>query len=128
MPFIKHIIAFFDKFEDRVRARLSRVPIFYALIGGIGIVLFWKGVWESAEYVPWLSGPVAALVGIAIMLATGLLVSFFIGENIIISGFKGEKKLVEKTELEVRAEADILHTVEKQLDHIEEEIKDLKEK
>lgn len=125
MHSFKRVVVFFDKFEDRVRARLSRTPILYALVGGVGVVLFWKGVWESAEYLPWLFGPGSVVLGVLIMLATGLLVSFFIGENILISGFKREKKLAEKTESEVRSEADMLRDVEHRLDRIEDEIRDL---
>jgi len=98
------VIVFFDKFEDRIRIALSHRPIAYAIIGGIGIILFWKGVWETAELFPALYGPPSALLGILIMLATGLLVSFFIGDSIILSGINREKKLVEKTETEVREE------------------------
>src|SRR3990167_220712 len=105
---VKRLIRFFDKLEDRIRAQLSRMPILYALIGGVGIVLFWKGTWETAELYPWLYGPVSIIVGVGIMLGTGLLVSFFIGDSIILSGFKREKKLVEKTESEVRSEKDTM--------------------
>ncbi len=98
------MISFFDKFEDRIRIALSHRPIAYAIIGGVGIILFWKGVWETAELFPILYGPPSALLGVLILLATGLLVSFFIGDSIILSGINREKKLVEKTEAEVHEE------------------------
>jgi hypothetical protein len=98
----------------------------YAIIGGIGIVLFWKGVWETAELFPILFGPPSILIGVLILLLTGLLVSFFIGDSIILSGLKKEKKLVEKTEKEVQAEqqtsqeiAEELVAIEERLDSIE---------
>jgi hypothetical protein len=123
---IKRIVRFFDKFEDRVRARLSRTPILYALIGGVGIVLFWKGVWEAAEQIPSLYGLNSAVVGVLIMLPTGLLVSFFIGDNIILSGYKREKKLVEKTEDIVRSEKTINELIVAKLDALEESVAELK--
>jgi hypothetical protein len=43
------IYHYFDKLEDRIRGRLSRYPIFYSLIGGTAIVLFWRGVWITAD-------------------------------------------------------------------------------
>ena len=124
---IKRLIRFFDKLEDRIRAQLSRMPILYALIGGVGIVLFWKGTWETAELYPWLYGPVSIIVGVGIMLGTGLLVSFFIGDSIILSGFKREKKLVEKTEQEIlKTEKSATEKILAKLDHLEQDIHDLK--
>lgn len=123
---IKSIVRFFDKLEDHVRMALSRQPIIYALIGGIGIVLFWKGVWEVATLFPVLHGMGSVILGVIILLMTGLMVSVFIGDSIIISGSKGEKKLVEKTEMEVRSEEDVnqiildrLETIEEKIDHQE---------
>lgn len=40
----KKIKSFFDRAEDKTRFALSRVPIIYALIGAVGIILMWKGV------------------------------------------------------------------------------------
>src|SRR3989344_361618 len=100
---LKQIITYFDKLEDRVRTRLSRKPILYAVIGAIGIILIWKGVEDTAESIG-LTGLFAFFTGLGILLLTGLLVSFFIGEGIIISGLKREKKVVEKTENELKEE------------------------
>lgn len=125
---IRKIIKFFDKLEDHIRARLSRNPILYALIGGVGIVLFWKGTWETAEMYPWLYGPASVVVGVVIMLMTGLLVSFFIGDSIIISGFKREKKIAEKTEQEIlKAEKTATEQILTKIDHLEQDIHELKE-
>ncbi|MCX6718865.1 MAG: hypothetical protein NTZ38_00600 [Candidatus Taylorbacteria bacterium] len=46
---LKNILNFFDKLEDVVRAHLSRYPIAYTFVGGIAIVLFWRGVWHTAD-------------------------------------------------------------------------------
>lgn len=119
---VKKVVIFFDKLEDAVRARLSRRPIVYSFIGGVGIVLFWKGVWETAGYFPVLFGPMSILVGLVILLSTGLLVSFFIGDNIILSGLKHEKKIVEKTETEVRSETHSLTYVVERLEAIEKKL------
>jgi hypothetical protein len=125
---LNHITTFFDKLEDRIRIALSHYPITYSIIGGIGIVLFWKGVWETAGIFPVLFGPLSALVGIIVLLLTGLMVSFFVGDSIILSGFNREKKLVEKTETEVRADRDINQRILEKLGAVEEELKDLGEK
>lgn len=123
---LKKIIAFFDKMEDWVRANLSRAPIIYALVGAVGIILVWKGVWETAEYVPGLWGPGSIVMGVIILLATGLLVSFFIGDSIIMSGLRREKKFVEKKE-KVLLEAEKSQTAEivAKLDHLEHDLHEL---
>ncbi len=125
---INQIICFFDKLEDRIRISLSHRPIPYAFIGGIGVILFWRGVWETADLFPWFTAPLSIVVGLIILLLTGLLVSFFIGDSIILSGFKREKKLAEKTESEVRSEKDTMQYVVSELRTIDEDLKKLQEK
>lgn len=120
------VFRFFDKLEDKVRAALSRHPILYTLIGAIAIVLFWRGVWLTADLFPFLSGPNSLILSVLVLLVTGLFVSFFIGERIIISGLKQEKKLFEKTEEEVKEEAGELTKIEEKLEEIEKDIHELK--
>ncbi len=123
----KEIWHFFDRLEDKVRISLSHRPILYALIGGTGIVLFWKGVWETAEFFSFLHGPGSIILGVVVLLLTGLLVSVFIGDSIIISGFNREKKLAEKTEMEVRDEKNAEECIIEHLEIIEKKL-DEKEK
>lgn len=127
---------FFDKVEDGIRGFLSRVPIFYGIVGGVAIVLFWRGVWHLADIFEqsggiWgtmFSAPVSTVLSALALLLTGLFVSFFIGDRIILSGLTHEKKLEEKTENEVREEGALLVEISKKIDRIEREIKELKEK
>lgn len=124
---VKKIINFFDKLEDGVRNRLSHAPILYALIGAVGIILMWKGVEETAALFPLLYGPASFVLGAIILLMSGLLVSFFIGDSIIISGFKKEKKLVEKSEMDIlKAEHTQTKEIITKLDHLEKDIEGLK--
>ncbi len=124
---MKRILRFLDELEDSIRAAFSRRPVIYAFVGGTAIVLFWRGVWMVADTIPFLTGPVSILVSVAILLAMGLFVSFFIGDNIIISGLKKEKKLDEKIASEVKTELDILNDIQKRLDNIEQELKIIRE-
>lgn len=150
---MKAIFNFFDRFEDRVRGWLSHYPIWYAIVGGVGIVLFWRGVWLTADYlfetlavlqsatdgtihsvsIPWWDGPLSILISLVILLSTGVFVSNFIGNEIIITGLRGEKKLTEKmkqeTRLEVGAIGEIreeMMKVSEQLDAIERSVEKVK--
>jgi len=125
---LKRTIAFFDRLEDRVRIGLSRYPIAYAMVGAVGVVLIWKGVWETAEYFPALFGPGSILLGLVILLVSGLMVSVFIGDNIIISGFRREKKLIEKTIDEVNKEEEAIERIEAELGKIEGELEELRDR
>ncbi|MDO8481512.1 MAG: hypothetical protein Q7S75_00305 [bacterium] len=119
---------FFDRLEDRVRGHLSHYPIPYAIIGAVGVVLFWRGVWHTADLFAFMTGPVSTLIGVCILLLTGLFVSFFIGDNIIIAGLKREKKLAEKTELEIETEKEELDGVRRIVIKMEHELEEIKNK
>lgn len=131
----KTIYNFCDKLEDKVRGFFSHFPIIYAMIGGIGVVLFWRGVWHTVDYIMaqitaqtlnlsstdlglslWWDGPLSFAIGTTILLMTGVFVSNFIGNEIIISGLKGEKKVAEKTEKEVKTEKTELQIIQEELD------------
>lgn len=139
----------FGKLEYRMRMFLSHYPVLYAMIAGIGLVLFWRGVWHTADAIAeviWLSepgssidlgltapfwdGPVSLLLGSLILLVCGVFVSELLGKEIIISGLRGERKTIKKTEAEVRMETgavgDILeevHEINHRLEGIEEGLK-----
>lgn len=122
------VIKFLDKLEDKIRFSLSKRPILYTLIGGIAVVLFWRGVWLTADLYPFLTGPVSLVISIVILLVIGLFVSFFIGDQIIISGMKQEKKITEKTELEIREGETKIYEIKKELDMILNELAEIKSK
>lgn len=125
---IKKIVRFFGKLEDKIRSKLSHYPILYAFIGGVGIVLFWRGIWHIADDVN-LSSPISAVIGSVILLMTGVFVSEFIGKKLIISGLIGEKKLAEKEESEIETEEtqlinlqNTLNRLEKKLEHLDTDV------
>jgi hypothetical protein len=132
----KKIFNFFDKFEDKIRGHLSRYPILYTIIGGIAIVLFWRGVWHTADILQsrggWLGfifyEPVNMLIVTGILLATGLFVSYFIGDSILLSGLKSEKKIHEKTAKEIKEEEVTLKDIKKAVDGMKAEMDEIKDK
>ena len=116
------IFKFFDKLENKVRERLSRQPILYALLSGIGTVLFFRGVWMIADTFDFLTGPVTLIVSSIILLVTGVFVYHFVGDQIIISGLKQGKKLAEKTEAEVLAETATFGEIKALLERIDKRL------
>lgn len=113
---------FLDKLEDKVRGKLTHYPIIYAIIGSIAIVSIWRGIWHVSDDLSITSWE-SLLGGIFLALITGLMVSFFIGENIIISGLNKEKRIDEKTEAEIRVERSILTRIEEDIREIKEILK-----
>lgn len=122
---MRHVFKFFDHLEDSIRISLSRYPIPYSFIGGVAIVLFWRGVWMIADSLWFMTGWVSLLISVVILLLTGLFVSFFIGDNIIITGIRKEKKLIDQTENEISTEADIVKKLEERIRRIEHMVKDI---
>ncbi len=130
----KKVLNYFDKFEDRVRGHLSKLPIVYTFIGGIAIVLFWRGVWHTADILQEQGGilgwlfyePINMLIVIVILLATGLFVSYFIGDTVLMSGLKGEKKVTDRTEKEVREERKQIQKEEEQIEIEQKELAAIK--
>jgi len=131
---VKAIVRYFDRLEDRVRARLSHRSILYAVIGGTGTVIFWRGIWHTSDILMAKGGfwgwffyePITLIWSSILLLATGLFVSNFIGERIIISGLKQEKKESDKTEDEVSKEEDEIKNVRTKINQISKDIEEIK--
>jgi len=115
----------FDGIEDKARLELVHHPLVYAFIGSVGIVSIWRGIWHISD--DWgISSWGSLIFGILITVLTGLFVSFFIGENIIISGLNKEKRIDEKTEEEIHKERTALDEIKKDIKEIKQIL--LKEK
>ncbi len=135
MNTIRKIILFFDKFEDKVRGHLSRYPILYTIIGGVAVVLFWRGVWHTADILQQQGGflgwffyePVNLVFTIIVLLMTGLFVSYFIGDAILVSGLKGQKKQADKTAKEVSEEEIELGQIRSTIREMKKEVDEIKE-
>ena len=136
----------FRRFEEKIIIYLSHRPRLYALIVGIGIVLFWRGVWHSTDYIhfifnsfhsnlttdltsaPWWDGPLSFIVGTILLYFTGAFTSSFIGNELILSGLRGEKKLNQKTEVEVKSEVQSILEIKDGLENVSDKIKQLEKK
>ena len=132
---LKTIITFFDKLEDYVREHLSRYPIVYTIIGGVAVVLFWRGVWHTADILQsqggWLGvifyEPINLIITVVVLLMIGLFVSYFIGDTILISGLKKQKKITDKTEKEVGEEGNELVKIRDTIKEMKKEVDEIKD-
>ncbi len=131
---LKKALHFFDKLEDKIRFRLSRHPLVYTFIGSVAIVLFWRGIWHTADILAARGGwigfifyePVNLIIVVVILLSTGLFVSYFIGDAIIIGGLSGQKKINEKTEDEIQLEERELSAIRTTIREIKHELDEVK--
>jgi len=104
--------------EDRIRHWLGRRPILYALIGLLGIVLIWRGIWRLADELnlnSWLS----ILIGAIVLLSSGLLVAIVIGDEVLISAWRGRRKVTELSLEETLTLAEKVDEIKKLLVKIE---------
>lgn len=134
------------KIELKTQNYLSHYPRFYALVVGIGIVLFWRGVWHSADnihtaisyftanssttllFAPWWDGPLSFFVGGTILYMTGAFTSSFIGNELILSGLRGEKRLNERTEADLKEEVVAISDIKNELVIISRKLEVLEKK
>ena len=72
-----------------------------------------------------MSGLASVIVGLIILLSIGLFVSFFVGDRIIISGIKEEKRIDEKTEEEIKTETITLRELHEDVEELKEEIEEV---
>jgi len=141
--FFKKIYNFGDKLEDKVRGKLSHYPIIYAFIGGAGVIIFWRGVWRCIDFlmeilerngndlIPhlrWWDGVLSIAMGTGLLLLVGLFVSSFIGNEIILSGIKGEKKMAEKNEEDIKTDIVLDVEIRNQLKDISKKLNEVQKK
>jgi len=74
-----------------------------------------------------IDGAISIAASVVILLVSGLFVSFFIGDRIILSGLKKEKKMEEKTKEELDAEMNVVNKIEEKMEKIEENIEKIKQ-
>ena len=118
-----------------MRAQLSHKSVLYAIIGGTATVLFWRGIWHTADILQAQGGiwgflfyePITIVWCSLILLFTGLFVSNFIGERVILSGLNAEKKLAGKEQTEIKKEDVELSNVIEKVNQISEELNQINE-
>ncbi len=134
------------KILTRFHIFLSHHSFLYALVVGVGIVFFWRGVWHSADLIhlyitqyavggtidavvyPWWDGPLSLVVGIFILYISNAFVSSFIGNELILSGLRTEKRMTKETESDVKMEIEAIADIKKDITAISHNLEALEEK
>lgn len=112
------LLKLFDVLEDKIRHYLSHWPTVYALIGILGIVLVWRGIWHIADDLA-LNGWLSVVLGVIILLSSGLLVAIAIGDEVLINAWRGRRKVTEIRLEEALTLAERVEEIKKLLDKIE---------
>jgi len=100
---MRPITKLFLTIEDKARAYFERMPFVQAFLAGVGVIIFWRGIWE------WLDrsgvSPLASVIfGTLILGSVGVFVQTFIGNTIIIKEVKQEEKIEKKAIQKIEGE------------------------
>lgn len=102
----------------KIRSTLRSHHILYSFIGGVGIVMFWYGIWEGLKLVPFLGHPLVALaIGFTILMVSGLIVFGLIGSKVLDEKLED---LEEATDDIAQTTENIEETAEETQDQVEE--------
>ncbi len=83
--------------EETARKFFERIPFMHAFLAGVGVILFWRGVWELADIQK--LDPIASIIlGSFLLGGIGLFIQTFVGNSIIIKTVKKEERTEKQTE------------------------------
>jgi len=119
----------------KIKIWLSHHPYLYALFGGTGVILFWRGTWHTFDFMTeiatswprtnivafnsgWWDGPLSLALGAIVLSITGIFISSLVGNEIIIAGLKTEKRLEQKESKIIHDESKEINDIRKVLDQV----------
>ncbi len=92
--------------ENRARTYFERIPFVQAFLAGIGVIIFWRGIWELLDATG--VSPIASIIlGTLILGSVGVFVQTFIGNTMIIKEVKQEERKEEKSIKKIEGEVGI---------------------
>ena len=110
---MKAITKFLLGIENRARAYFEKIPFVQAFLAGIGVIIFWRGIWELLDATG--VSPIASII-----------LETFIGNTMIIKEVKQEEykeeKSIQKIEGEVGAETITIAQLSTKIDAILEKM------
>ena len=104
--YMRTITNFFLGIEERARVFFEQFPFVQAFVAGIGVIIFWRGVWEFLDR-QGISPALSVALGTLLLGSVGVFIQTFIGNTIIIRNVKQEEKMEKKALKEVEGEMDV---------------------
>lgn len=92
---MKYFTNIFLQIEERARSYFERFPFVHAFLGGVGVVLFWRGTWELADRMR-IDPVVSIIMGSLLLGGIGLFLHTFVGNAIIIKNVEKDKEMTKK--------------------------------
>lgn len=124
---MRYVTNTFLGIEDRARAFFEKFPFVHAFLAGVGVILFWRGIWELADYFA-IHPLISVLVGVVLLVAIGLFIQTFVGNAIIIKSVTHttnvDKRILKEIESEVAEEEVNLLTLNKKIDALVKKIEE----
>ncbi len=117
----------FLKIEDRARKYFERIPFIHAFLAGVGVILFWRGVWEIAD-IYHFDPTISIVVGIIMLVSIGLFTHTFIGNAIIIKNVKHEINIEKENRKDLSTFEKNINNEEVTLAHLSDKIDQLSKK
>ncbi|MBP6884929.1 MAG: hypothetical protein KBC17_03890 [Candidatus Pacebacteria bacterium] len=92
---MKEITKTLLRFESYARKFFEQYPFLQALLAGIGVIIFWRGIWEWLDDIN-VSPFSSIIIGAIILFGVGAFLQTFIGNTIIIKNVEQEEKIEKK--------------------------------
>lgn len=112
--------------EEKARKFFERIPFIQAFLAGVGVIIFWRGIWEWLDQNN-VSPLVSVIIGTGILAGVGVFVQTFLGNTIIIREVRHEersgKAAVQKIAGEIATEEITLEKLSAKLDQLIEQSK-----
>lgn len=108
--------------EERARKFFEHIPFTHAFFAGIGVTIFWRGVWELLDVLG--VGPISSIIlGSLILGGVGVFIQTFLGNTLIIKNVSREEQ---KESKEIKDVAQEIKKEEITLTVLSEQISELK--
>lgn len=109
--------------ENRARNYFEQFPFVQAFIAGVGVIIFWRGIWEWLD-INQVSPFASVILGTLILGGVGVFVQTFIGNTIIIREVKQEEKLEKKVESHISTDAVTLEQLSQKIDNLAKKLEE----